>query len=296
MGSGQEDLRTRFEALLTEADRTQVTDAELRKTFGKEYKGLVQLINEYLRNRRLQLFQNPSDNTFFYKIQSAQVAKKYEGLDQEHMHVLQEIAQAGNTGIWIRSIKTKTRLPQHVLNKVLKALEQRELVKAVKSITSKNKKVYVLFDVVPAREHTGGPWYTDQEFDEEFVRFVSNWVLNVIKKKGSATIAELTTLLQKLKISKVDLSEEDIKSVVDKLLYEGEIEEYNDPQEFTVGTSNINERKWKVVSKVDPFEYLTQCPCGVCPIKSECTPGGIISPVTCTYMNKWLGSTSGLEF
>ena len=27
----------------------------------------------------------------------------------------------------------------------------------------------MLFDVEPAKEITGGPWYTDQEFDHEFV-------------------------------------------------------------------------------------------------------------------------------
>lgn len=174
-------------------------------------------------------------------------------------------------------------------------MEQRQLVKAVKSISSKNKKVYVLYDTVPAREHTGGPWYTDQEFDEEFVRSISTWVLKVVRKRGSATVEELTKLLQKLKISKVDLSAEDIQAVIDKLMFEGEIEEYTDPNELVVD-SRDKRKKWKISSKISPFDYLSQCPCGICPVQDECTPGGIISPITCQYMSAWLGSTNGLEF
>lgn len=37
-------------------------------------------------------------------------------------------------GIWIRSIKTETNLPQAVLSKVIRALEKRDLIKTVKSI------------------------------------------------------------------------------------------------------------------------------------------------------------------
>lgn len=117
-------LQERFEKLVNEPGRTQVTDAELREVFTSEYPQLVTIINDYLRSRRLQLFQNPQDNSFVYRVQSAQNAKKYEGLDQDHMHVLQEISQSGSAGIWIRSVKLKTRLPQHLLNKVICILEK----------------------------------------------------------------------------------------------------------------------------------------------------------------------------
>lgn len=38
------------------------------------------------------------------------------------------------TGIWIRSIKTETNLPQTVLMKVIRGLEKRDLIKTIKSI------------------------------------------------------------------------------------------------------------------------------------------------------------------
>lgn len=32
---------------------------------------------------------------------------------------------------------------------------------------------------------TGGPWYTDQEFDYEFVKHLSNYVLSYVKEQAS---------------------------------------------------------------------------------------------------------------
>jgi DNA-directed RNA polymerase III subunit RPC6 len=59
-------------------------------------------------------------------------------------------------------MKTATNIPQQTLTKTLKILEQRNLVKFVRAVTSKSKKLYMLYDMVPAKDITGGPWYTDQ--------------------------------------------------------------------------------------------------------------------------------------
>jgi DNA-directed RNA polymerase III subunit RPC6 len=36
-------------------------------------------------------------------------------------------------------------------------------------LQSKNKKLYMLADVEPSRQITGGAWYSEQEFDAEFI-------------------------------------------------------------------------------------------------------------------------------
>ena len=58
-------------------------------------------------------------------------------------------------GVWTRDIKLGTNIPQHTLTKTLKILEQRNLIKSVRSVVSKSKKLYMLYDVVPAKEITG---------------------------------------------------------------------------------------------------------------------------------------------
>jgi DNA-directed RNA polymerase III subunit RPC6 len=67
-------------------------------------------------------------------------------------------------GIWTRDMKNATNIPQQTLTKTLKILEQRNLVKFVRAVTSKSKKLYMLYDTVPAKDITGGPWYTDQVY------------------------------------------------------------------------------------------------------------------------------------
>ena len=58
-------------------------------------------------------------------------------------------------GVWTRDIKLSTNIPQHTLTKTLKILEQRNLIKSVRSVVSKSKKLYMLYDIVPAKEITG---------------------------------------------------------------------------------------------------------------------------------------------
>ncbi len=35
-----------------------------------------------------------------------------------------------------------------------------------------------------------------------------------------------------------------------------------------------------------PLVFLSQC--GVCPVFEHCTPGGVISPEACPYIDQWL--------
>lgn len=75
------------------------------------------------------------------------------------------------------------------------------------------------------------------------------------------------------------LHEENVKSVVDTLVYEGRIDEvenddgtYYRPALLTLPNSSP----------------LTAIPCGICPLFQDCKPGGLISPADCIYYDKWL--------
>ncbi len=52
----------------------------------------------------------------------------------------------------------RTNLQQPIVTKILKTLEQRSLIKSVKSVQNPSRKVYMLFELEPARELTGGAW------------------------------------------------------------------------------------------------------------------------------------------
>ena len=103
-------------------------------------------------------------------------------------------------GIWTRDIKLATNISQHILTKTLKILEQRSLIKSVRSVVSKSKKLYVLFDVVPAKSVTGGPWYSDQEFDHEFVAELSNFLVQMVHTSPTRMM-DLATIADKIRVS-----------------------------------------------------------------------------------------------
>lgn len=116
-------------------------------------------------------------------------------------------------------------MTQQAITKALKFLETRMLIKSVRSVVSKTKKLYMLFDMVPGKELTGGPWYTDQEFDEDFVLLLSKFIVNVVKEKQIADINAINAEVKNSGISKVELSLEDLEMVIQTLVYDGLLEE-----------------------------------------------------------------------
>jgi DNA-directed RNA polymerase III subunit RPC6 len=72
--------------------------------------------------------------TLLYKLKDPTVAQKVKGADNEEKIVYSIIEEAGNKGIWIRDIRFKSNLILTQLNKILKILENKKLIKAVKSV------------------------------------------------------------------------------------------------------------------------------------------------------------------
>lgn len=62
-------------------------------------------------------------------------------------------------GLWTKDMKMRTNLPQPHITKILKTLENRKLVKSVKSVSNPGRKVFMLFELEPSRELTGGAWW-----------------------------------------------------------------------------------------------------------------------------------------
>ncbi|CAH0489059.1 unnamed protein product [Peronospora effusa] len=285
---GAPSVMTRFLGLLRNF-RESVTDAEVREYFQAEgsgggYEELPDVINALLGEGKIKIFKK--GNVLSYGIVNAEEAERIRGLTLEQRLVLQEIERAGNKGIWTRDIKSHTNIPQQIVTKTLRLLETRRLVKSVKSISSKNKKLYMLFDLVPSTEITGGPWYNEQEFDHVFIDTLSTFVYEVIKASGMSTLNAITDKVHASGISKVALGPEEISSIIQTLMYDGRVEEVRSVR-LTPGTSH--ETKYKISQQITTFNYLSETPCGVCPVFDQCQEGNIISPRSCLYMTKWLG-------
>lgn len=99
------------------------------------------------------------------------------------------------------------------------------MIKSVRSVVSKSKKLYMVFDMVPAKEITGGPWYSDQEFDHDFVNALGEIIVNIVQKGNIVTLQDIAHKVRVSGVSKVDLSLEELELVVNTLIYDYRLEE-----------------------------------------------------------------------
>lgn len=283
-------LSAQLHALLRE-NPDGVPDMMLREHFGTRYEQLPEMLNPLLQTRRLQLLTDHAGK-LFYKVVSEEKATKLQGLTREQELVYQEIKRSGNKGIWTKKIKQETNVQQTTLTKTLKLLEQRQLIKSVKSVTSRSRKLYMLYEVVPAPEITGGAWYTDGEFDHNFVESLSQFVLTFVHKseEREGRPVSLTQIEQGLLtggIYKVELSRRELVQIINTLVYDGNIIQVDggDPMSVNaVGDGPV----YKFANKVKTPSFLSDTPCGVCRIRDQCYEGGAVSPTTCDYMTGWL--------
>ena len=87
-----------------------------------------------------------------YKLVSAEKAARLIDLTAEDLMVLQHIERGSTQGVWVRNIKIATRLQQPQINKILKRLEGRKLIKPVQSVAFKNRRMYMIFgELIGAR-------------------------------------------------------------------------------------------------------------------------------------------------
>ena len=101
-------------------------------------KARMVVVNKLLMAEKLDLF-NGKDGVLYRKREPSK-AGSIAG-DQEEKVVYKIIEGSGNVGVWIRDIRAKSNLGQTQLNKVLKSLEMKNLIKSVKSVNASKKKV-----------------------------------------------------------------------------------------------------------------------------------------------------------
>ncbi|XP_073413544.1 DNA-directed RNA polymerase III subunit RPC6 isoform X2 [Dendrobates tinctorius] len=231
---------------------------------------------------------------------------KMKGSDNQEKLVYQIIEDAGNKGIWSRDIRYKSNLPLTEINKILKNMESKKLIKAVKSVAASKKKVYMLYNVQPDRSVTGGAWYSDQDFESEFVEVLNQQCFKFLQTKAEAardskqnpmiqrnssfaSSHEVWKYICELGISKVELSMEDIETILNTLIYDGKVEmTIIAAKEGTVGCVDGQMKLYRAVNPIIQPAGLVRTPCGLCPVFHDCHEGGEISPSNCIYMTEWL--------
>lgn len=267
---------------------------------------VVASINSLIQRGRLQLIRGAND-VIFYKEVSEETALKFRGLTAEDILVYQMIEASGNQGIWTRHIKTRSNLQQTQLTKILKNLESRRLVKQVKSIEAKTRKVYMLFDLEPSRDLTGGPWYSEQDFDSAFVDDLLLHIYRYIQSRKHATASQIAEFIRASGITSVDLRDSDIQSLIQALIWDGRIVESFAAPAVSSGSGSTGSASgkraasaaqasaassavahYKIAAYYLETDALTEVPCVACPVFDVCSPNGEVNPQSCIYYNTWL--------
>lgn len=229
-------LRDRFLALFAEPQyQSGISNAALKEHFKDgEYLNLVPIINELTRDAKLIMSKEAGSKELFYSLVSDEIAVKFQGLDASARMVYQVIEKAGNMGCWTKDIRVQTNVQQNMLTKILKSLESRRLVKPVKSVTAKSKKLYMLYDLTPSKQLTGGVWYSDLEFDHEFISKMRSFLLFSIRKLNQGkgvTMSELHNLMIQKKVSNVELDIDEVRQLLQTMVFDYLVEELPSSQD-----------------------------------------------------------------
>jgi DNA-directed RNA polymerase III subunit RPC6 len=221
-----------------------ISNSALKEMFGEaDYISLAPVINELIGQSRLTMSKintsninnstgssshNGATTELYYQLVSNEIAAKFYGLDVAARLVYQVIERAGNLGIWTKDIRIQTNIQQQALNKIFKLLESRQLIKPVKSVVAKSKKLYMIYNLTPSKELTGGIWYSDLEFDHEFINELRIFLLQCIKRMNNGNGITLQQIIDKIhmaQISRVELSSSDVMQLIQTLIYDFMVEE-----------------------------------------------------------------------
>ena len=260
-----------------------MTNEQLKEAFGDEFDDLPAIINELINTDRMELLQGEGRTTLAYQWIPEDRAARLGELTNEQRLVLQVVERADTSGVWLRDIKSATSMQQQTLNKALKVLESRKLVKTVRSVQQKTKKLYMAYDLAPTREVSGGPWYTDHEFDHEFVSAIKTVVVSCVKALGNCTLEDIHQAVLGTKVSTVPLSISDVQTVVEALLADSQLERLHasDGARFKVAKPCVN------------TDWVAEVPSGTCPWpRCRAENGGTCNAETCLYLDAWLDESA----
>lgn len=214
-----------------------IANSDLKSYFGDaKYPSLVPIINELTRASRLNMSKGTSKTTgeseVFFSLLSAEEATKLQGLDAPSKMVYQVVESSGNKGIWTVDVRNQTNIQQATLTKIFKQLESRKLIKPIKSVAAKTKKLYMLYDLTPAKEITGGPWYSDYEFDHEFIAELRNFILMCVRRMNGGlgvgkgvTLKQISSKMIIANVSRVQLSLDEVQQLLQTLAFDYLIEQ-----------------------------------------------------------------------
>lgn len=280
------------------AEQLQVDCEKLRTTLAKHPEGLTapQLLKlgwekERLKHaagamrqaNRIEVRKHHTEGVIFIPI-SEELAVRFQDLAEEHKTVYKLISDSSTQGIWAKDLASKSKIPAGTLLRLTKTLEHRKLIKQITPAQYRSRKVWMLYELEPASELSGGSWYKDGQIDSELISRLRTATLEYISNNAEPVSASDVQMF--LASQQLARSLENIEAIIRTLVLDRELLEL--PPQTMKGTP-VYTMRWKNNIKAFTSQFFKQVPCITCPVRQQCAPGHAISPESCQFMNRWLG-------
>lgn len=240
------------------------TQDELKQLINEDDLVKILGMTQSLIDRKMMKLVKLGEELRFQAILASETRKLTSMTDDEQM-IYSYIEASGREGIWTKTLKAKTNMHQHIVMRCLKQLESQRYVKLIKSVKHPTRKIYMLYNLQPSVDVTGGPWFTDSELDTEFIDSLLTVVWRYIALKtyptafqdpapntnvlqstfpahhpGFATLDSIMEFITSNKITNIDLALNDIRSLCEVLIYDDKIE-------LAKNTSDVYIATWQSV-------------------------------------------------
>lgn len=233
--------------------------------------------------RRIDVQPHPTEGVIFIAI-AEEVAVRFQDLSEEHRTIYKLITDASTQGIWSKDLASKSKIPAGTLARLTKTLEHRKLIKQITPAQYRSRKVWMLYELEPATELSGGSWYKDGQIDSELIERLRSSTLEYISNCAQGVSADDVQLF--LVSQQLARSIENVEAIIKTLVLDRELVAI--PPQTMKGATTYSLRR-KCAIPAFSSEFFAQVPCVSCPVRKRCSPGHSISPETCQFMNRWLG-------
>ncbi|BHF71966.1 DNA-directed RNA polymerase III subunit RPC6 [Sparganum proliferum] len=289
------------------------TDPVTQKTFEDELSDItltqmLPVLNRMQKEGQVEVLVNP-DRTLSWRLREIDNMDKLKSLtDIEECLVYNCIRKNGNEGAALKVISQDTKLPQNRLPRILKALVGKKLIKELPILSGNKQKIYLLAELEPSRALAANTLFAGETgVDGEFVAMLRTACLKYIQDKADAashildplisrnssyaSVEEIHRFITNAKLCTVSLNESDVKTILDALMFGGELEMRRSGGRTDLDapdTSDVSSAMYRIAPRTPSLALLARVPCTICPSRMDCRPGGAISPTNCAYYKAFL--------
>ncbi|KAF1978726.1 DNA-directed RNA polymeras-like protein III subunit Rpc34 [Bimuria novae-zelandiae CBS 107.79] len=148
---------------------------------------LVKMVSDLSKRHLLQPLQ--FDGETCWKLRPRDIADKLLKLVPDERLLYQYIDNAQTEGVWSKALRAKTNLAQPTVTKYLKSLEAKDLIQAVMSVKTPNRKMYLLKHLKPSEDVAGGPWQNEGDFDTALIDIATQVIGKKVQEETCIKVA-----------------------------------------------------------------------------------------------------------